>query len=105
MMVVAVMCGSIDPSASNFSLLIKPTIYWCISSIQGVFVGLSVSWTQDVTYGRCGQTYPWPTVADPGRLRPAMASCGRLWPAAVGYGAPEPGYVWPALHHCFGAAL
>jgi hypothetical protein len=28
--------------------LIKPTILRCISSIQGVFVGLLVPWTQDV---------------------------------------------------------
>jgi hypothetical protein len=45
MMVVVVECGSIDPSASNLCLLIKPTIHRCISSIQGVFVGLLLSWT------------------------------------------------------------
>jgi hypothetical protein len=49
--------GSIDPRALNLSLLIKPTILQCISSIQGVFVGLLVPWTQEVAYGMCGRTY------------------------------------------------
>jgi hypothetical protein len=56
MAVVAVKCGSIDPSASNLSLLTKPTIHRCISSIQGVFVGLLVSWTREEHFGWCGQT-------------------------------------------------
>jgi hypothetical protein len=33
MAVAALKCGSIDPSASKLSLLIKPTIHRCISSI------------------------------------------------------------------------
>jgi hypothetical protein len=62
MAVVVVKCGSIDPSASNHSLLIKPTIHWCILSIQGVFVGLLVPWTQEEDFGWCGRTLggAWP---------------------------------------------
>jgi hypothetical protein len=56
MAVVAVKCGSIDPSASNHSLLIKPTIHQCISSIRGVLVGLLVSWTREEDFGWCSQT-------------------------------------------------
>jgi hypothetical protein len=88
MTVVVVECGYIDPSASKLSLLTKPTIHRCISSIQGVFVGLLVSWTRDVTYGRCGRTYwcsrakPWPAAADSVQLRsdvvrPSLAMCSR----------------------------
>jgi hypothetical protein len=56
MAVVAVKCGSIDPSASNHNLFIKPTIHQCISSIQGVFVGLFVSGTREEDFGWCGRT-------------------------------------------------
>jgi hypothetical protein len=56
MMVVAVRCGSIDPSASNHSLMIKLTIHLCMSSIQGVFVGLLVPWTREEDFERCGRT-------------------------------------------------
>jgi hypothetical protein len=56
MAVVAVKCGSIDPSASNRSFLIKPIIHRCISSIQGVFVGLLVPWTLEEDFGWCGRT-------------------------------------------------
>jgi hypothetical protein len=56
MAVVVVKCGSIDPSASNHSFLIKPIIHRCMSSIQGVFVGLLVSWTREEDFGWCGRT-------------------------------------------------
>jgi hypothetical protein len=56
MAVAAVKCGSIDPSASNLRLLIQPTLNQCFSSIQDLFVGLLVPWTQDVAYDRCVRT-------------------------------------------------
>jgi hypothetical protein len=102
MVVAAVKCGCIDPSASNLGLLIKPTIHRCTSSIQGVFVVLLVLWTEDMTYGRCGRTKrcgrncwcnraePWPGVADSGQLRSAtvrlrLVMCGQTWPGAAGF--------------------
>jgi hypothetical protein len=36
----------------------------------------------------------------PGQLRSALSSCNRLWPAAAGCGAAEPGYVRPDLARC-----
>jgi hypothetical protein len=56
MAVVAVKCGFIDQSASNHSLLIKPTIHRYISSIKGLFVGLLVTWTREEDFGWCSRT-------------------------------------------------
>jgi hypothetical protein len=78
MTVVAVECGCIDPSASNLSLLIKPTIHRCILSIQGVYVGLLVLWTE--TWHMVGVGAPIGAAEpNPSQLRPTLASCGRLW--------------------------
>jgi hypothetical protein len=49
-------------------------------------VGLLVSWTRDVAFGRCG--------------RPVGAAEPSPWPAVAGCGEAEPGYVRPDLAMC-----
>jgi hypothetical protein len=56
MEVAAVKCVSIDPSASNLSILITSTIHYYISSTQDVFVELLVLWTREEDFWWCGQT-------------------------------------------------
>jgi hypothetical protein len=56
MAVATVKCCSIDPSASNLSLLIQPTYNQCFSCIQDLFVGLLRLSTHDVACHRCGCT-------------------------------------------------
>jgi hypothetical protein len=81
MAVATVKCGSINPSASNLSLLIQPT------QNQHSRPSKTCSWD---CWCRGHKTWHLVGAAGPslGHVWPAVASCGRLWPSC--------GRLWPS---------
>jgi hypothetical protein len=92
-MVVEVECGSINPSASNLSILNKLTIHRCISSIQGVLwdfwccgpetchmVGVGAQRGVGALVSAAGPSHGQ---LQPAMVRPSLARCSRTWPGAA----------------------
>jgi hypothetical protein len=99
MAVVAVKCGSIDPSAFNFHL-------WSNRPFAGVShpskVRLLDCWCRgpEIRHMVGAGAPVGAAMPSPCQLRPTLASCGRLSPAAAGCGVAEPGYVRPDMARC-----